>query len=316
MRKQRFFEVTVKGADMKSARLIWARVLGLLVFSATAALCNTDSRNWTLDSGEMFVADLVNYDVTNDIVTLRTSDQQQKTYSQKDFAPMDSAWLLEWTQVSSDLDNLKLKGQFNHYQHKGTNAISDIYVYTPSKYKTTQNLPLLFLFNASGKGARYLKRFMEAAEALDLILVSSDSFHNTTDPVLEAKMLAIFKEILPVIEAAVPHNPSKLYMGGTSGGAMAAFGYSYQVNRPWAGIYSNVGWLGGEQYYDKPYPKMKVVMQNGNHDDAANAWVKPDARVLEKRGCVVDIFSFEGAHQVPPSLQQVEALKSLLSDHE
>jgi hypothetical protein len=292
--------------------MAWA--LGLLIFSATSGYCNTDSRKWTLDSGEMFVADLVNCDVTNDVVTLRMSDQQEKTYSIKDFAPMDTAWLLEWTQVSRELDSLKLKGEFNHYQHQGTNAISDIYVYTPSKYKTTQNLPLLFLFNASGKGARYVKRFMEAAEALDLILVSSDSFHNTTDPVVEAKMLAIFKEILPVIEDAVPHNPSKLYMGGSSGGAMTAFEYSHQVNRPWAGIYSNGGWLGGLKYYDKPYPKMKVVMQNGNHDEAANQWVKPDAEVLEKRGCVVDIFSFEGAHQVPPPLQQAEALRSLLSD--
>jgi len=300
---------------MKTARLVMERVLGLLIFSATAALCNTDSRKWTLDAGESFVADLVNYDITKDIVTLRTSDQQEKTYSLKDFAPMDSAWLLEWTQVSSELDNLKLKGQFDHYQHQGTNAISDIYVYTPSKYKITQNLPMLILFDASGKGARYLKRFIEAAEALDLILVASDSFHNTKDdPVREAKMLAIFKDILPVIEAAVPHNPSQLYMGGSSGGAWRSFKYAYQVNRPWAGIYSNGGWLGGEKNYNKPYPKMKVVLQNGNHDDAANQFVKPDAEVLEKRGCVVDIFSFEGAHQVPPPLSQVEALKSMLSD--
>jgi len=300
---------------MTSTRMVWAWILGLLIFSATSGLCNTDSRKWTLDSGDTFVADLVNYDIPKDIVTLRLSDRQEKTYSLKDFAPMDTAWLLEWTQVSRELDNLKLKGEFDHYQHQGTNATSDIYVYTPSKYKTTQNLPLLILFDASGKGARYVKRFIEAAEALDLILVSSDSFHNTKDdPVVEAKMLEIFKEILPVIEAAVPHNPSQLYMGGSSGGAWRAFKYSYQVNRPWAGIYSNGGWLGGHKNYDKPYPKLKVVMQNGNHDDAANAWVKPDAEVLEKRGCVVDIFSFEGAHQVPPPLQQAEALRSLLND--
>jgi hypothetical protein len=300
---------------MKPARMTWVRVVVLLILSATSAYCNTDSRKWTLATGEMFVADLVNYDITKDVATLRTSDQKEKTYSLKDFAPMDAAWLLEWTQVSRELDNLKLKGEFEHYQHLGTNATSEIYIYTPSKYKTTQNLPLLILFDASGKGARYVKRFAEAAEALDLILVSSDSFHNTKDdPVREGKMLEIFKELLPVIETAVPHNPSKLYMGGSSGGAWRAFKYAYQVNRPWAGIYSNGGWLGGQKNYDKPYPKMKVVMQNGNHDDAANAWVKPDAEVLEKRGCVVDIFSFEGAHQVPPPLQQAEALKALLSD--
>jgi len=153
---------------------------------------------------------------------------------------------------------------------------------------------------------------MRAAEELDLIIASSDSFRNSKTDEAEDKMLEIFEELLPVMEKTVLHDPSQLYMGGSSGGAARAFVYSHKVNRPWAGIFSNGGWLGGYEHYNSPYPKMRVVVLNGNRDRAANRWIKTDGEVLEERGCIVNVFAFEGAHQVAPLASQVEALEWLL----
>jgi hypothetical protein len=37
-----------------------------------------------------------------------------------------------------------------------------------------------------------------------------------------------------------------------------------------------------------------------------------DAEVLERRGCIVNILAFEGAHQVAPLSSQIETLRWLI----
>jgi len=288
------------------------RVLVLVFLCSTRGLCNTDNRYWKLASGETFHAELVRYDPVEDVAVLRINEEEERTYSLEDFSPMDSAWLLEWAEVSADLDDLvlQMEGQFSHYQHQGEHVV-DFYAYTPNKHRTVKELPLLILFHPGGKGARYVKRLMPAAEELDLILVSSDAFRNGPTN------LELFEELLPSIEATVPHDGNRLFMGGASGGAMKAYGFSAHVDRPWAGILANGGWLGGEDYYDLPYCRgMRVAMLNGHKDRAANRWIKPDAEVLEARGCSVNIFAFEGTHQIPSAEDHIEALGWLLDGEE
>ena len=300
---------------MRTLRTKHRWIVGLLLLSCIPCFSNTDSRRWTLASDESFDAELVRYDVVNDVAVLRIDEEQEKTYSLEDFSPIDAAWLLEWATVTRELDALQLemKGTFSHYQHQGE-YIADYYVYTPSKYAETNNLPMLFLFHPGGKAARYVKRFMMAADALDLIVVSSDSFRNTGAVWNERDdaMLACFKELLPSLEETVAHDPKQLYLGGSSGGAQSAYHYSTKVDRSWAGIFSNGGWIGGPKYYDLPFPQMRVVMVNG-HRDPANRWIKRDAAVLEQRGCAVNVYAFEGGHQVPPPAIQFEALEWLIN---
>lgn len=286
-------------------------IVACIFMMTMVSMANTDFRYWTLASGETFQAELELYDPETDTAYLNLSEDEQITYSLEDFSSIDSAWLLEWAKFTLDLEEMiaEMDGTFAHYQYEGYDYISDFYVYTPSKHAENQKLPMLILFHPSGRGARYVLRTMQAAEELDLIVVSSDSFRNESDT---SESDRIFRDLLPVIESTVPHDPARLFMGGASGGAMRAFRYSYTIDRPWAGILSNGGWLGGLRFHHHPYPPMRVAMVNGSSDRSANFWVDPDLKVLEARGCSVNVFAFEGAHQIAPTDAQIEALEWLI----
>lgn len=291
-----------------------------VIISAAAALGNSDTRGWTLITGETFRAELVKYDMEKDEAVLRMrEDDPPVIYSLEDFSAIDGAWLIEWAKASKQFEEMigDMEGEFRHFHHEGQYT-SDIYAYTPSKYREKKDLPLLFLFHPGGKGARYIQRFMKAAEELDLIILSSDSFRNTTDPEVDRIQNETFKEILPVIDEKLSYDKTNLYLGGTSGGAMLAFSLSALItDRNWAGIYSNGGWLGGPEYYDVAYPAgMRVAMVNGHRDSAANRWIKPDAELLESKGSIVNVFAFEGGHQVPPTDIQIESLQWMLKGDE
>lgn len=291
------------------------QILVALGVTASVAWGNSDVRNWTLSSGDSFQAELVEYDPAEDTAVLRMDDNHTLTYPLADFSAIDAAWLIEWAEFSQELDTMmeNMKGEFRHFQHQGAHP-ADCYVYTPGKYRETTQLPLLFLFHPSGKGARYVQRFMLVAEALDIIVVSSDAFRNTGAVWNEKDdaMFACFNELLPELETIVPHDPTRFYMGGTSGGAQRALHFAAKIDRSWAGVFANGCWLGGPDYYDLPFPAMRVAMVNGNRD-SANNWLEADKAALEDHGCNVSVFAFEGGHQVPPPTIQLKALSWLLT---
>ena len=196
---------------------------------------------------------------------------------------------------------------------------TDLYVYYPSAAKdATEPLPAWLLFHPGGKAARYCLRHMEAAEISGMIIVACGSFRNTgNDFQQESAMLARFKDIFPEILERVRLDPNRVFMGGTSGGAWKAFHYSAWVTYPWAGIYSNVGWLGGQKYYNLPYPGgMRVAIVIVQQDRAANGVVNPDSAILQKAGNKVAVMMFEGGHQVPPVDSQVKAFNWLLESED
>lgn len=298
-----------------NCKLTKIMVLCLMFFCSMKTFANTDSRHWTMATGEKIYAELVTYDPASKIAILRKNDLETR-YAVEEFSKIDIAWLVEWAEFSEELEKLKekVKGEFNHYQSEGKYP-SDFYVYTPSKYKDDQKLPLLFLFHPSGKGARYVKRMMLSAESLGMIVISSDAFYNTGTVWSEkdVAMFEVFKELWGIIEDNIPHDPTKVYLGGSSGGAMLAYQYSGMVKRPWAGIWANGGWLGGPKYYDREYGKnMRVAIVNGNQDHSVNRQVKGDTGVFERNGCTVELFLFEGGHQVPPPMIQYKSLLWML----
>jgi len=299
---------------------LFLAAIALFAFSLPTASANTDNRHWIFASGEKLTAILDSYDAEKDVVTLRTGDDGKKReYKLKDFSEVDRAWLKEWAEIAEELEVImkNSKGRFEHFQAQGRYT-TDFYVYFPGSYTNGAKLPMVIMFHPTGKDARYNKQHIEAAEAVGVILVTVDTFRNTNDEKFSAELLERFKDLLPKIEDTVPHDPAKMFLGGTSGGAMTAYEYSAQVKRPWAGILANGGWLGGEKkYYDMPHPSgMRIAMVNGNNDKAANAWVDNDKKVLTDKGCEVKVFSFQGAHQEAPPLTQIKVLLWLLEQPE
>lgn len=292
------------------------RIICLLLLAGNLAVANTDIRDWTLPSIEKIRGELVSYNPETGEVVLKLNFKEDRIYHFDDFSTLDRAWLIEWSEFEQILEDqlLESKGRFEHIVTSG-NFPTDLYVYYPSAQATSeQPLPALILFHPGGKGARFMLRHMEAAEATSLILISCGQFRNSHKEEEEKPMADRWKEVFPQILEKVKLDRQRIFMGGTSGGASRAFDFSSTTPYPWAGIYSAGGWLGGRSEYDKPFAEnMRVVMVNGSNDKGANAWIDSDSEVLKTRNCVVAVVAFEGGHQVPPPQTQKKAFSWLLS---
>lgn len=299
---------------MKSLGYAFVLAASLWLIGVTDVRANSDMRKWTLASGEFLNAELVKYDLDKEIAVLRMNDEHVE-YQREAFSSLDQAWLIEWAEVSQELDGLlnEMPGRFEHYQTT-SDYRTDFYVYFPSKYDETSNLPMLILLHPAGKGARHVKRFMEAGEMLGVIIVSTDGNRNTgRNPEVAQYMFERFVDLLESIEAEISFDHDRLFIGGMSGGALRAYIYTARIDRPWAGVLANGGWLGGDDNLTLPYPSgMRVAMVNGNNDRAANQYIERDSEALKNRGCEVGLFSFEGGHQIPPPLIQIKAMEWMM----
>jgi hypothetical protein len=303
----------LKNIIMKFSKLtfIWLASITL----SHPLVANTDMRDWTFTKGDKKRAELLSVDEKAGTVVLRNEAGVETTVLLTALSGLDRAWVLEWTETEDEaLANVaKLGGSLAHYQGKGATTTTDFYVYTPSATTAPEPLkPLIIMFDAGGKGKRFLLKHIEAAEAAGITTVACDVFKNNHDPLVE-DMQERFAELLPIILKTVPHDPKRLFMGGNSGGAERAYHYSAYFNKiPWAGIYANGGWLGPPNFYDLPYGEnMRVAIVNGDKDHA-NVCIEPTSIVLREHHATISIMSFEGGHQTPPPSVQAKAFKWLL----
>jgi poly(3-hydroxybutyrate) depolymerase len=290
---------------------------GLLVISGVAdALANSEVRTWTLIDGKRLSGELLSYDERTALVKLRVNERHTQLVALNSLSLTDQAWVIEWVELGEALDALLARqgGEFLHFVSRGAYP-TGFHVYYPPGVKEGPPPPVLLLFDPSGQGERYVKRYIEAAAQAKMVVVGLDEFRNTPPPdgdELDAKFLERFKDLLPQLQATVGYDPARVFLGGTSGGAMRAFGYTAKIAGPWAGVFSNVGWLGpDEEDYGMPFPGgMRIAMVNGNKDHGG--YVERDTKILVGRGNVVGFFSFEGGHQVPPPSSQLKAMRWLL----
>ena len=300
----------------------WAFLVSalLLMGGVVDCLANSEVRSWLLTDGRKISAELLSYHEASAVVKLRLNERETRFFAFNALSAPDQAWVLEWTELGEALDALLARqgGEFLHFTSQGTYP-TGYHVYYPPGVKEGPPAPVLILFDPSGQGERYAKRYIEAAARANIIVIGLDEFRNTPPPdgdALDALFLERFKELLPQLQATVGYDPNKVFLGGTSGGAMRAFGYTAKVNGPWAGVFSNVGWLGpNEEDYGLPFPGgMRIAMVNGNKD--GGGYVERDTEILVDRGNVVGFFSFEGGHQVPPPDSQLKAIRWLLGRDE
>lgn len=279
-----------------------------LLFTASL-FANSEMREWKLKNGETLRAEIEKVDEENQSVLLRKEDIGEVTLTFDELSLLDRAWLLEWIETEEELtDKVKLLGgKLDHYQAKGATTVTDFYVYTPSgTEEETKNRPLMILFDPSGKGRRYLLRHIEAGEAAKITLIGCDVFRNEMGGENHVNR---FHEMFDIIKLNIPHDPKKIFLGGTSGGALRSYKYTAVSDKAeWAGVYANGGWLGGMKEWKLPYREgMRIAMVNGNNDVAAEQWREADSNILEKRKAIISLHAFEGAHQVPPPSVQTKA---------
>ena len=297
-----------------SMRLPLERLLVFLWSILPSVLCaNSEVRMWRLTDGSTLQAEIASVDEPNARMVLRTQAGEEKSVSLDALEKTDRAWVLEWIEMNEALAAKvgELGGRLEHFPGKGEKFQTGFHVFHPAgNVDPAAPRPLLILFDPSGLPMRYLLRHIEAANETKMTLVTCDYFSNR---MLVEEGRERFTELFPLIAAAVPHDPKKIFLGGTSGGALRAFVLSAQC--PWAkvaGIYSNGGWLGGAEFKDEPFPAGRICMVNGDKDHAAQAYLDEDMRVLHSRGCLIGLFAFEGGHQIPPPPVQAKAFRWLL----
>ncbi|HEX7260324.1 MAG TPA: hypothetical protein VF258_00760 [Luteolibacter sp.] len=296
---------------MKIHTTIAALMLPLLPL----AKANSDMRDWTFAEGGPLRAELTGYDEATGELSLRKENKTILKFRRDELSTIDKAWLLQWMEYKEEMETVVRKLGGTIEKMTGTGKFTTEYsVYHPSGTTAGNTLPMMILFHPGGNGHRDILRYVEAAEAVKMTIVSCETFQNSKDHAeIEASYLERFKELLPQIEAAVPHDPKRVFMGGISGGGWRAYHYSAQVDRPWAGIFANCSWVGDEKYWGLPYPKMRVVMVDGDKDYGRYTLEK-DIEVIRKSGSEISVHAFEGGHQVAPASVMTKSFRWLLGE--
>ena len=303
---------------MKSRHLLHiAAPLAAFCLSAAHLSANSEIRNWENKDGSRYDAEIIAVDEANEKITLRLSGGKESILSFSDLSVRDKAWILEWIEMNEELA-AKVKeygGKLERIEDKEGKGRAGFYVYHPSgDVDPAKPRPLMFIYDPSGNPIRYILRHIEAAETTKIILASSETFRNgqNTD-----EMSKKFDAMLTLFEAHVPYDKNRLFLGGTSGGAVAAFATSAALQHvKFAGIYSNVGWLGPAPHDKRPYPAYRVAMVNGDKDTAVASYLESVTKTLQERGCTVSLFAFEGGHQIPPPSVQIKSFRWLLGETE
>ena len=202
-------------------------------------------------------------------------------------------------------------GSTHHNVTTGKQSVG-YHMYLPSNYDPGNPPPVLFLFHPGGSGRGIMKAFRKSADKAGWIIVGCDKVRNGMTTLAGLPMVI---EIMHEVGATVPHNPSRMYLGGFSGGASRAYHTTALLNAPFAGVIACGGWLGGRKAQKADFRKhMAIAMVNGTKDGGARGWTKSDTEALAKRKCEVKHFDFEGGHRIPPRKALDEAMDWMEKD--
>ncbi len=217
-----------------------------------------------------------------------------------------------FTSTASETDvkaNPLVRGKVVSFRTKGKHKVS-YHVYTPNNFNKNTPPPIVVAFSAGGFGMKLLEKFIPAAEEMGWIGVGCDSLSNSMND--DKLAMEIEDELLDEILSTIPHNAERIYLTGGSGGAMRSYGITARRPEKFAGVLAHGGWLGGENYQNKPYKEgMHIAMLNGNLDMGAGGWTVTDTKTLRKRSCIVKHFTCMGGHMVAPVPVTLIAMKWL-----
>ena len=142
-------------------------------------LANDQMRQWTFESGEKQAAEIVAFEETTRIVTLRKEDQSILKLEEAAFSTLDRAWILQWMEQDEEARDMLLRVGGTVTREKTTGKFAtDYYVYHPAPEKIPAGTkpPMMMLFHPGGNGGRAIYRYVEAAAATGFTLISGGIF--------------------------------------------------------------------------------------------------------------------------------------------
>ena len=174
-------------------------------------------------------------------------------------------------------------------------------LYLPSNYSPDRKWPVLYLFDAGGRGRRGVERYQAGAEKYGYILAGSNNSRNGPWEVSAAAARAMTTDV--TTRFAVDH--ARLYTGGMSGGARVAMNValaSKESGIDVAGVFASSAAWPGRAEASVPFP----VFGSAGSDDFNHQEMRTlDLNLKSPHR----ILYFEGGHEWLPSNLATEGVE-------
>jgi len=122
-------------------------------------------------------------------------------------------------------------------------------LYLPAAYSPSRSWPIIFAFDAGGRGRTPVERYREAAERYGYIVVGSNNSRNGSTEI--PKILAALTDD---VSSRFAIDPNRVYMAGMSGGARVAFRIALASPHVAGVIASSAGYPDSQPRKTLPFP--------------------------------------------------------------
>lgn len=185
--------------------------------------------------------------------------------------------------------------------------------FLPSNYTPDGRHPLVIALDPNGAGDRMTSVLRPSAEKFGWIVIGCNTIANTDPDGLHGLR---FLEILKDIRRRIPHDHSRTYLAGFSGGASRGNRYARYFWDEFAGLISYGGWIGHYDAFTVFPERYAVARLRGDEDGGAAAWEDTCASYYLNNGGSLRDWVYPGGHDTGPSEYTDYAMAWLDEDYQ
>ncbi len=194
------------------------------------------------------------------------------------------------------------------YQGKGSNSATSYIVYIPNNLDLKKRHPWILGFSPDGNGKETLAAMQQGCDANGWILVASNNSRNGQNMNITEPLVM---DTISSASRTLAVDPSRLYVGGLSGGSMCSHYFMTRHRELFKGAVINCGMISRDWGKEKGYPSGKdIVFMTNPHDFRYNE-IREDFQYVTSHGCRACWIEFPGGHQWAPPRYYSTAFKWL-----
>lgn len=176
-------------------------------------------------------------------------------------------------------------------------------LYLPSNYSPEKSWPILYGFDAGGRGNQPVELFHEAAEKYGWIVVGSNNSRNGPGVPLNEIIVALLQDT----QARFAIDERRVYTTGMSGGARVASSVAIGLKDRIAGV---IACGAGFPYAKTPQKDMRFAYFSiAGIEDFNLLELRQLEEPLTKAGMTHQLLTFDGEHTWPPKAILLEAVE-------